>query len=223
MRRLFGTLRGSCLCLAASSALGLLGGCHRQPKPSLVPPQTVEMDAKALDEFYHEIEEYLELRQKVYREVPPLPPEATAEQIALHQQALTTVIKKFRHGAKRGEIFEPHIEAAFRRVLRQEFLGPDGPALLKAIKQGNPRLEGNPKPSNPTQEVTQRVNVVVNGYYPDEAPFSSVPPAILLKIPILPEPVRYRFVGRDFIIRDTDANIILDYISDVVPDRSMPR
>jgi hypothetical protein len=220
---MLGTRRGTCLCLAAGMALGLIPGCHHEPKPSLVPPQTVEMDNKALDEFYDEIQEYLELRQKVYHQVPPLPVQATAQEIAEHQQALTAVIQKFRHGAKQGEIFKRHIDAAFRRVLRREFLGPDGPALLKAIKQGNPRLEGNPRPGNPTQEVKQPVNVAVNGYYGDEAPFSSVPPSLLLKIPILPEQVRYRFVGRDLIIRDTDANVILDYLKDVVPDPSMPR
>jgi hypothetical protein len=39
----------------------------------------------------------------------------------------------------------------------------------------------------------------------------------------LPEEVRYRFVGRALILRDTEANVILDYILDVVPDPSIPR
>jgi hypothetical protein len=50
-----------------------------------------------------------------------------------------------------------------------------------------------------------------------------VPPSLLLKLPLLPEQVRYRFVGRAFILRDTEANVILDYIPDVVPDPSIPR
>ena len=133
------------------------------------------------------------------------------------------LIRKYRRNAKRGDIFESRIERAFRNVLGREFAGPNGPMLLKALKQGNPRVEGVPKPSNPTQEVTTPVNVVVNGYYPDEAPFSSVPSGLLLKIPALPEQVRYRFVGRNLIIRDTEANVILDYIPDIVPDRSIPR
>ena len=57
----------------------------------------------------------------------------------------------------------------------------------------------------------------------DAAPFSSVPPSLLLKLPPLPEEVRYRFVGRSLILRDTEANVILDYIPDGVPDRTMPR
>ena len=38
-----------------------------------------------------------------------------------------------------------------------------------------------------------------------------------LQLPQLPEQVRYRFVGRDLILRDTEANVILDYIKNVLP------
>jgi hypothetical protein len=50
-----------------------------------------------------------------------------------------------------------------------------------------------------------------------------VPPSLLLKMPELPEQVRYRFVGRTLILRDTDANVILDFIPDIVPDKTIPR
>jgi hypothetical protein len=50
-----------------------------------------------------------------------------------------------------------------------------------------------------------------------------VPPSLLLKLPQLPNEVRYRFVGRALIVRDTEANVILDYILDAIPDRSVPR
>jgi hypothetical protein len=35
--------------------------------------------------------------------------------------------------------------------------------------------------------------------------------------------VKYRFVGRDLILRDTEANVILDFIPNAIPDRSIPR
>jgi hypothetical protein len=50
-----------------------------------------------------------------------------------------------------------------------------------------------------------------------------VPSALLLKLPPLPEVVRYRFVGRTLILRDTEANVILDFLPDVVPDHSIPK
>ena len=94
---------------------------------------------------------------------------------------------------------------------------------MKDVKQGNPKVDGNPAPQNPTKEVMQPVTLAVNAIYPDSAPFSSVPPSLLLKLPVLPDQVRYRFVGRALILRDTEANVILDFIPDVVPDPSVPR
>ena len=204
---------------------GLLAGagCSATSKESLVPPQTVEMDAETLRKFQHEGEEYVELRQKVLTKIPPVTTKATPDQIAAHQKALTEAIVAYRKGAKRGEIFGPEVEAAVRRTLHRAFSAPDGPALIKEIKSGNPTVEGNPSARDPTKEVKQPVMLAVNTFYNSAAPFSSVPPSLLLKLPLLSEQVRYRFVGRALILRDTEANVILDYIPDVVPDPSIPR
>ena len=155
--------------------------------------------------------------------VTPVTPKATAEELSAHQRALTQAIVTYRKGKKRGNIFKSDVEAAIRRTLEREFTGPDGPALMKEIRSGNPKVEGNPRPQDPTRETLPRVTLAVNAVYPDAAPFSSVPPTLLLKLPVLPEEVRYRFVGRAFILRDTEANVILDFIPDVVPDPTLPR
>jgi hypothetical protein len=203
--------------------LAVVGGCARNPEPSLVPTPTVEMDAQTMQEFFEEIQEYVRLRQKVADAVAPLGAAGTAVDVSTRQKLMTDAIRRYRKGAKQGEIFKKKVEGAFRRILHREFTGPNGPALIQGVRAGNPRLEGVPKPSNPTQEVKKSVELAVNGYYSDEAPFSSVPPDLLLKLPQLPEQVRYRFVGRALILRDTEANIILDFITDVVPDPSIPR
>jgi hypothetical protein len=212
------------LLLSGLALLALvLGGCSRNPEPSLVPPQTVEMDNETLKKFQEEVQEYVELRKKVLTKIPPVSPQASAEELSARQRALTQAIVAYRKGEKQGDIFKSHVEAAIRRTLQREFTGPDGPALMKELQSGNPKVEGNPSPRDPTRETRQPVTVAVNAVYPDAAPFSSVPPSLLLKLPPLPEEVRYRFVGRALILRDTEANVILDYIMDVVPDRSIPR
>ena len=200
-----------------------LAGCAGSHKQSLVPPQTVEMDAHALKKFQGEVEEYVELRKKVLAEIPAVTDQSTAEEVAAHQRALTSAIIASREEEKQGEIFEPEVEAALRRTLLGEFSGPDGPALIRAIEQSDPELDSDPAPENPTKEVTGQVTVAVNAVYNDAAQFSSVPPSLLLKLPLLPEVVRYQFVGRALILRDTEANVIIDFIQDVVPDPSIPR
>jgi hypothetical protein len=207
-------------------ALGLasLGStCGGQKNVHMAPEPQVEMDPEVLAKFAKEVQEYVDLRRKVSGMLPPLPPGSNPDQIAAHQQAMKRAIQQARRGAKQGEMFKKPVEAAFRRIIAKERNSPEWPGELKEIKQGNPKVEGVPKQSDPTQEVMKNVPLRINGDYPDSAPFSSVPPSLLLKLPQLPNEVRYRFVGRALIVRDTEANVILDYILDAIPDRSVPR
>lgn len=209
------------LAVAACLSAGGCGGGRREP--SLVPQPDVDMDAELLSKFYDEVQEYVRLRQEASKMVPAMGVGASAEEIGAHQKAIADVIRVLRAGAKRGDIFKPKVSEAFRRILEREVHGPEGPEIVKELGDGNPKVEGVPKPSNPTQEVKKPIVLEVNGFYSDEAPFSSVPPSLLMKMPQLPEQVRYRFVGRTLILRDTDANVILDFIPDIVPDKSLPR
>ena len=200
-----------------------MGGCSSTSTETIAPPQTTEMDTETLRKFQHEVEEYVELRQSALKQIPPMNAKSTPAEIEAHQKALTQAIIAYRKGAKQGEIFKPEVAAAIRRMLHREFASSQGPELLKEIKQGNPKVEGNPTPKDPSKDVKVPVTIAVNALYPESAPFSSVPPSLLLKFPLLPDQVRYRFIGRTLILRDTDANVILDYIPDVVPDPSIPR
>jgi hypothetical protein len=163
------------------------------------------------------------LHQELVHRNPNVGPHATAEEIAAHRGKMAKGIQAERRGARQGEIFKPRVETAFRRVIASELAGPDREQVVKEIKQGNPTVENVPNQSDPTREHPESVRVAVNATYNDHAPFSSMPPTLLLKLPQLPEEVKYRFVGRDLILVDTEANVILDFIKDAVPDRSVPR
>jgi hypothetical protein len=45
----------------------------------------------------------------------------------------------------------------------------------------------------------------VNAIYPEKAALATVPPLILVNLPRLPDGLEYRFMGRDLILRDRDA------------------
>jgi hypothetical protein len=201
----------------------MAAGCSSGSKETIAPPQTVEMDVETLRKFQHEVEEYVERRKEALKQIPPLDDKSTPTKVDTYQNALTNAIITFRRGSKRGDIFKPDVEQAIRRMLHREFSGAQGPALMQAVKQGNPRVEGNPLARDPSKEVIKNVTVAVNARYPETAPYSSVPPSLLLKLPLLPPQVRYRFIGRSLILRDTEADVILDFIPDVVPDPSIPR
>jgi hypothetical protein len=211
--------------LGGLALLGSLWGaaCSSTSTESIAPPQTVEMDGETLRKFQHEVEEYVERRKEAVKHIPPLDDKSTPTKVDAYQNALTNAIITFRRGSKRGEIFKPEVEQAIRRMLHREFASAQGAGLMKDIKQGNPRVEGNPLPQDPSKEVMKNVTVAVNVRYPETAPYSSVPSSLLLKLPLLPPQVRYRFIGRALILRDTEADVILDFIPDVVPDPSIPR
>jgi hypothetical protein len=212
-----GERRFSTLTLTAY-VLALFVGCSGAVRNAhIAPPVDVEMDAKVLAKFQHEIEEYVDLHQELLHRVPTVGPQSTPEEISAHQQKMRVAIQKERKGAHQGEIFKPSVEAAFRRIIEKELAGPDGHGIVDAARQGNPRVEGVPTPQSPNAQIKRSVTVAVNAAYPDDAPMSSVPPHLLLKLPQLPEEVKYRFVGRDMILRETEANVILDYIKNVLP------
>ena len=44
-----------------------------------------------------------------------------------------------------------------------------------------------------------------------------MPPLILERLQRLPDNLEYRFMGRDLILRDSKANLIIDVLKDAVP------
>jgi len=57
----------------------------------------------------------------------------------------------------------------------------------------------------------------VNAEYPDKLPLTTVPPTLLLLLPMLPPEVSYRIIGHDFVLEDTEARVILDLIPGIIP------
>ena len=96
-----------------------------------------------------------------------------------------------------------------QKVLRGALKGSRGPDLRASIKEGNPRYEKAPGEVVPAVEV--------NATYPANAPLSTVPPTLLLRMPQLPPDIEYRFVGTTLILRDRESNLIIDYMKEAVP------
>jgi hypothetical protein len=58
----------------------------------------------------------------------------------------------------------------------------------------------------------------INQSYPEEIPLQSTPPTLLLTLPELPKGLEYRILGRELVLRDSDANIVVDYIPNALPE-----
>ena len=62
------------------------------------------------------------------------------------------------------------------------------------------------------EEGGKPVVLKVNAMYPPDTPLPSTPPQVLRSLPKLPEQLEYRIVGKTLIIRDVEANIIVDFV-----------
>jgi len=160
---------------------------------------------EALRHFEDEVAEYAELHAKQLAKLgASLPADAQAAVAA--QKALAHAIAAKRDKAKPGDIFRPEVQPLFRRLVAEQLEGPDALAARKAV------LEGNPE-----DEDSVPVVVRVNAEYPPGAPRSTVPPSLLLTLPPLPACLHYRFVGRDLLLVDSVAQLIVDFLPAAAP------
>jgi hypothetical protein len=176
--------------------------------PPFAPDPAAEK--RLLDAFAQRVDEYLKLHGLLSREAGgPLPRDATPEQIEAFIFRLRPKLQAARAHARPGDLLVADLQPLFRRVLRAELTGPAAAHAREAVlKEGNPRAE------TPAAAVV----VEVNGVYSIAAPVSTVPPNVLRRLPPLPEQVlEYRFVGRDLIVRDVAADLIVDYMKEAVP------
>jgi hypothetical protein len=162
-----------------------------------------------VEEFSRRAKEYADLQKDLRSKLPKLKDKSQPEQITGHQKALQTALRDARKTASQGDIFIPAIREHIQTLLNSELKGARNKPARDAVKESNPRggEEASPKP----------VPLAINAVYPKEAPLTSVPPSVLLKLPKLPEELEYRFVGKNLILRDTMANIIVDYLPGVAP------
>jgi hypothetical protein len=86
----------------------------------------------------------------------------------------------------------------FKRLLRPEAKQPQ---TKEAMKEDKPVV----------------VSFKVNGPYPDKQPVATVPPNVLAALPQLPKDIEYRFIDKHLILRDSRANLIVDYMLNAIP------
>jgi hypothetical protein len=175
--------------------------CGQAAAPRPQPPQDAKQ-VQAFKEFTELVQQYVGLRKKLEASLPRMKSKEPQEKIVERQQAFAEKIREARAGAKRGDIFAPEIAEEFRHLIRREFQGPKGPNARKTIRQGEP---------------VRPFRLRVGDTYPETLPATTMPPALLLKLPQLPKEVAYRIVGRDLVLQDVEADLIVDFVHEALP------
>jgi hypothetical protein len=173
---------------------------HSQTQATIRDPVTPDFKVQIWGhigtDFEAKMGDYADLRAKLQEGLPALAVTDEPADITRAEHALAKRIRRARAGVEQGAIFTAAISAEFRKVLRLEMnLG-----LWAAVMDDNPG----------------EFSRDINDTYPKKRPVSTVPPSILAVLPELPDDIEYRFLGRDLVLHDTRANIILDRIPDAI-------
>jgi hypothetical protein len=164
-------------------------------------PDPRPADAPALKDFETRVKEYEDLQKTLASKLTRPSTEATPETIDKYERALATLVENARRTARLGDIFTPPVQAIIRRELGRIFGGAQGKQLIASIMDENPA----------------KVALKINARYPDEIPMSTMPPEVLSVLPPLPKTLNYRFISDQLILLDTEAHIVVDYVSKALP------
>jgi hypothetical protein len=177
-------------------------------KKKVAPPQQSPApgpESAAYAEFESRVAAYMALRHEATKDVKKLKTSSDVARLNQRQDGQAAAIRTARAEARPGDLFTPAVAPIITRVVREELTKLA--ELRTKIEKENPQAE---TPDTP-------VVLMVNAEYPPAASLSTVPPELLLRLPPLPEGVEYRFVGKHLVLRDVDANMILDYLLNVAP------
>jgi hypothetical protein len=163
---------------------------------------TVNPRAQEMVEFRKRVDAYLELRKAVTQKYPEV--KETGDPAKIHEREvnLGKALAMARVNAKAGDIFAP--------VWRQ---------VIKTVEDDwNSRSAADRKAI--LAEVPKGLALKVNQPYPSNIALATVPPRLLAQLPVLPDELEYRLVDRRLLLRDRDANLIVDVLVGAEPTRT---
>jgi hypothetical protein len=164
-------------------------------------------DLAALQEWTLGVEAYVALREQAIRAIPPLRASPSFKEILGRSAALAREIRSRRSGAQPGELFTFDVRRTFRKQIGRvitdyQIVTAD---LLAEIHQ----------------EMLSNSAPVVNERFPWRL-CTEVPPRLLAALPVLPEELQYRFFGRDLLLVDVDASLVIDILPEAIPRPTLP-
>jgi hypothetical protein len=165
-----------------------------------------EGDAAAVRIFAQAIDDYMQLRDGIEDVVPAFAVSDDPRTIHEAVHARAVAIRAARPNARTGAIFCDEIGATFRRLIRST-LSDRGYRIVDLLEENADDVP----PGTPAPRVHQA--------FPSEFG-NAMWPSLLAAMPLLPHPLQYRFAGRDLVLLDVDANLVIDILRDALSSES---
>jgi Calcineurin-like phosphoesterase len=189
--------------LAASVA------CSPTLPPATVPAQpdpTFEPFKTALQAYVDQTQPF---RKAAAQEAERVPGKAAADtgaeqSVRARQSSLADALRmKLRPNAKQGDLVTPDMATAIRREIQKAFDTPKRDLILDELAEQN---------ETPANASTPTVNQQL------DAP--RVPPRLMAILPPLPKQLEYDFAGRALVVRDVDADVVVDFVPTALPEQA---
>ena len=164
----------------------------------------------AVQQFNEGVAGYVALRTRVAGSVPRLEVLPDAARIFEQVEVLARSIRAARSFAQLGDLFTRDARLVLRIDIRN--------ALADAHIDATELMEEFEADVSPGSD---RPLVEVNGPFPWGFG-AALPPVLLDRLPALPDEVQYRFIGRDLVLVDVDANLVVDILPDALPRGRLP-
>jgi len=196
-------IAGGALLMVGCAHSNSAGRAEVQTVPAGASSQTasqVLLDKSLVSHFRERAMDYMKLHDKLQSRGRRQNQGDDVVENKISQQALAMRIRAARHDARPGDLFTREIALALRRALNPELRGTAALGTRKSIREDAPAT----------------FVLAVNADYPPGAPRPSMPGNVLSILPALPKGLEYRIVDTHLLLMDTEANIIVDYILDVM-------
>lgn len=159
----------------------------------------VNPDAAVVSQFLDRTSAYVKDTAKLKAGLAPLKPTDSRDAVTKREAELSLLIEQSRASAAQGDFFSPPVTQEFRRLIGI------------ALKRHKTRVIKSLEHAEPVE-----AKLKVNRQYPP-VPLQSTPPTLLANLPRLPAGLDYRVVGHALVLRDVQANLVLDFIPGALP------
>jgi len=172
------------------------------PPPKSSNGISVNQDSLTIQDFSKRVDEYVKLRKRMEAGLPAPKSKSSSADLKQYQASLAQKISAERSQAKPGDIFTPAVSALFSKLIAMPFKSGHGSKIRASLRHAEP---------------VRGLSPAINQQYPQTVALQSTPPTLLSDLPKLPAEIEYRIVGRELILLDSAAGLVVDLLPDALP------
>lgn len=178
--------------------------------PTLPPTTTPPQPDPTFDPLRSALQAYIDITQPFRKEAAQAAESvpgkngttpAAAQAVRTRQNVLADALRtKLRPNAKQGDIFVPALADAIRHQIAAAFTSERRDLIVDELAEQN---------TTPPITRTPTIN--------EQLKAPRVPPVLVELLPPLPKQLEYDFAGRALILRDIDADVVVDFVPNALP------